>query len=76
MKVLNGLALGLLIVGGVNWGLVGLAKFDLVKLITTGNGTVPTGYSNVLGTIVYGLVAASALYACSFYARSNRELSV
>ncbi len=75
MKVPKAVALGLLIVGGVNWGLVGLANFDLVKLVTTGNGAVLDGYSNIAGKVVYGLVAAAGLYACSFYAQSNRQVT-
>jgi uncharacterized protein len=33
MKALNALAAGLVIVGGLNWGLVALAEFDLVAWI-------------------------------------------
>jgi hypothetical protein len=50
----------LLIVGGLNWGLVGLFGFDLVAAIT---GAGPFGSKNVLGVIVYALVGLAALYA-------------
>ncbi|VVC00284.1 Uncharacterised protein [uncultured archaeon] len=44
----------LTIIGGLNWGLVGIANLDLVKLIF---GTIP-----MLQQIVYILVGLSALY--------------
>ncbi len=54
MKTLNLLTLLIVIVGGVNWGLVGLFDFNLVAAIF-GAGTVVT-------RIVYVLVGLSALY--------------
>jgi len=57
MRYLNLLFLGLVIVGGLNWLLVGLARFDLVAAIT-GN---EFGETNVLSSIVYVLVGISAI---------------
>lgn len=57
MKNLNGLDwlfLILLIIGGLNWGLVGLFGFDLVKTIF--------GDMSVLSRVVYTLVGISAIY--------------
>jgi len=54
MKALNIITLVLLIVGGLNWGLVGLAGFDLVAAIF--------GAMSPLSRIVYGLVGLSALW--------------
>lgn len=54
MKVLNLITLVLLIVGGLNWGLVGLVDLDLVAAIF--------GADTVLSKVVYILVGASALY--------------
>jgi hypothetical protein len=59
MKTLDIVALVLLVVGGLNWGLVALFNFDLVAAITGAGGF---GNKNVLGAIVYGLVGISALY--------------
>ena len=59
MKTLNVIALLLLIVGGLNWGLVALADFDLVALITGAGGF---GQKNVLGAVIYGLVGIAAVY--------------
>ena len=59
MKALDIVAIVLLVVGGLNWGLVALFNFDLVAAIT-GAGTF--GNKNILGVVVYGLVGLSALY--------------
>jgi uncharacterized protein len=58
MKVLNNLALLLLIIGGLNWGLVGLFHFDLVAALFGGQVGPRSGLSN----IVYILVGIAALY--------------
>jgi len=44
----------LLVIGGINWGLVGLFNFDLVDTLL--------GFSPVLVKIVYILVGLSAIY--------------
>ena len=54
MRALNTVTLILLIVGGLNWGLVGLANFDLVAAIF--------GEMSPLSRIVYLLVGLSALW--------------
>ena len=54
MKPLNVITLILLIVGGLNWGLVGLFNFDLV--------TALFGAGSTLARIVYTLVSVSALW--------------
>ena len=61
MKGLNLVALLLVIVGAVNWGLVGLAQFDLVAFIFGGQ-------SAMISRIVYSLVgvAGVALLALHF----------
>ncbi|NLO05650.1 MAG: DUF378 domain-containing protein [candidate division WS1 bacterium] len=64
MRTLNTIVLILLIVGGINWGLVALADFDLVASIF-GDGTI--GQAGVAGTIVYVLVALAAIWAISWF---------
>jgi uncharacterized protein len=59
MKRLNALAAILTIVGGLNWGLVGLFKFDLVAAVF---GGMSFGEVNVASRIVYTLVGLSAAY--------------
>jgi uncharacterized protein len=62
MRKLNALAAILTIVGGLNWGLVGLFKFDLVAAVF---GGMQFGEVNVGSRIVYTLVGLSALYLAS-----------
>ena len=54
MKTLDLVGLVLIVVGGLNWGLVGLAKFDLVA-------TLFGGPEAALARIVYTLVGLAAL---------------
>jgi len=54
MRSINLITLALLIVGGLNWGLVGLFEFDLVAALF--------GEMTLLSRIVYILVALSALW--------------
>jgi uncharacterized protein len=56
VKALNLIALALIIIGGINWGLVGLFQFDLVAAIFGGQDAT-------LARIVYVLVGLAALYA-------------
>ena len=60
--------LTLVIVGAVNWGLIGFFHFDLVAFIF--------GEMSWLSRIIYALVGISGLYACSFFGRigSMREM--
>ena len=58
MKKLDLLAATLLIVGGLNWGLVALAEFDLVAWIFGEE----FGSTNAASRLVYGLVGLAAVY--------------
>jgi uncharacterized membrane protein YuzA (DUF378 family) len=62
MRKLNATAVILTFVGGLNWGLVGLYKFDLVAAVF---GGMRFGEVNVGSRIVYALVGLSALYLLS-----------
>ena len=57
MRYLNSLFLFLVIVGGLNWLLVGVAKIDLVAAIT-GNSF---GETSPLSSAIYILVGISAI---------------
>lgn len=59
MKPLDVIAAVLLVVGGLNWGLVAFANFDLVAAIT---GAGAFGAKNAVGAIIYGLVGLAAVY--------------
>jgi uncharacterized protein len=58
MKKIDIASAALLIVGGLNWGLVAVANFDLVATIFG----LDLGQTNVATRIVYGLVGLAAVY--------------
>ena len=59
MKTLDVIAAVLLVIGGLNWGLVGLAGFDLVAWLA---GAGSFGSRNELAMVVYIAVGLAALY--------------
>jgi uncharacterized protein len=65
VKTLNVVALALIIIGGVNWGLVGLFDFDLVGAIFGTSAAV--GDRNALSRIIYILVGLAALWGIYLY---------
>ena len=66
MKPIDVLAAVLLVIGGLNWGLVGAFQFDLVA-------TLFGGADAVVSRMVYALVGLSAIYqAASLKAIQNR----
>jgi uncharacterized protein len=69
MRKLDLLAAALLIVGGLNWGLVALAEFDLVAWLFGEE----FGATNVASRIVYGLVGVAALYGIASLLSSRSE---
>jgi uncharacterized membrane protein YuzA (DUF378 family) len=58
MKKLDLLAAALVLVGALNWGLVGLAKLDLVATIFG----LDFGETNAATRVVYALVGLAAVY--------------
>jgi len=65
MKLLQQIAQVLLIIGGLNWGLVGLFEYDLVASLF--------GDMSALSRTIYTLVGASALIGASLLFDSKRE---
>ena len=62
------IALILTIVGAINWGLIGLARFDLVAWIFGGQ-------TALFSRIIYGLVGAAGLWCITllFRRRDHQE---
>jgi len=58
VKKLDILAATLVVVGGLNWGLVAVAELDLVATVVG----LEFGQTNAASRLVYGLVGISALY--------------
>ena len=54
MKVIDKIALVLIIIGAINWGLIGLFGFDLVATLF--------GEMSVISRIIYALVGISGLW--------------
>ncbi|HMM05709.1 MAG TPA: DUF378 domain-containing protein [Clostridiales bacterium] len=69
MNVLNKIFLIILIIGGINWGLIGLFQYDLVAALFG-------GAASMISRIIYTLVGISALYCITmlFYRTSDHEL--
>ena len=61
MKGLDYTALTLVIIGAINWGLIGLFRLDLVNLLF--------GNMTWLSRVVYTLVGISGMYLLSLYGR-------
>ena len=62
MTFMKNLALVLIIIGAVNWGLIGFFKYDLVSSIFGGGGAI-------ISRIVFAIVGIAGLYAISFFFR-------
>jgi uncharacterized membrane protein YuzA (DUF378 family) len=58
MKKIDIVSAALLIIGGLNWGLVAVANFDIVAAIFG----LDFGQTNVATRIIYGLVGLAAVY--------------
>lgn len=61
MKTIDYIALVVVIIGAINWGLIGFLGFDLVKAIF--------GDMSILSRIIYAVVGIAGLCALSFFGR-------
>lgn len=62
---MRNLALILVIIGAVNWGLIGFFRYDLVSSIFGGQ-------FEIVSRIIFAIVGIAGIYAISFFFR-NRE---
>lgn len=60
-KIINAITLLIVIVGGVNWALVGIFDFDLVTALY-GNGIHETATSSLTARVAYVLIGLSAVW--------------
>jgi uncharacterized membrane protein YuzA (DUF378 family) len=67
-RLLDGIAAALLIVGGLNWGLVAIAEFDLVAWLFGED----FGTTNAVTRIVYGLVGLAGVYGIAALLRRRQ----
>ena len=61
MKTLDYIALILVAIGAINWGLIGFFSFDLIRMIF--------GDMTMVSRVVYALVGIAGLYSLSFFGR-------
>lgn len=66
--MLDKIALVLLIIGGINWGSIGLFQFDIVAWICGGSG-------NIVARIIYTIVGLAAVWCISFLFRSRSPVN-
>ena len=64
MSVLDKIALALVIIGGLNWGSIGIFQFDLVAWLFGGQAAI-------VSRIIYTLVGIAALWCISLLFREN-----
>jgi uncharacterized membrane protein YuzA (DUF378 family) len=69
MKKIDVIAAVLLVIGGINWGLVGVFHFDLVATIVG----LKFGQTSVLSSAVYLLVGLAALYQAASWKGIQRR---
>ncbi|MDD5071515.1 MAG: DUF378 domain-containing protein [Patescibacteria group bacterium] len=65
LNALDWIALVLAIIGALNWGLVGLFKFDLVAAIF--------GDMSAISRIIYALVGIAAIYVVAIAAKLGKN---
>ena len=63
--MLDKISLVLTIVGGINWGLIGLFQFDLVAWIFGGQDAI-------ISRIIYTIIALAAIWCISLLFQENR----
>jgi uncharacterized membrane protein YuzA (DUF378 family) len=63
MKLLNAVSLILIIIGGLNWGLIGFFQFNLVNSLF--------GEFTMITKIIYCLVGIASLYSISFFIKER-----
>ena len=66
-RPLDWTALTLIIIGAVNWGLIGLFRFDLVA-------TLFGGMESAISRVIYVLVGLAGLYCLSLYMKLDDEV--
>lgn len=64
--MLDKIALTLLIIGGLNWGAIGIFQFDLVAFIGGGQ-------TGIVSRIIYTVVALSAIWCISLLFRDTTQ---
>lgn len=67
MSILDRIALALVVIGGINWGLVGIFRFDLVAWMFGGQAAI-------VSRIIYTLVGIAALWCITLIFRGKESV--
>lgn len=67
MSILDRIALLLTVIGGINWGLVGIFRFDLVAWMFGGQAAI-------VSRIIYTLVGIAALWCITLIFRGRESV--
>lgn len=67
MRGLDVIALILVVIGAINWGLIGFFDFNLVSALF--------GSMTTFSRVIYSLVGIAGLYAISFFGRNNERIA-
>ena len=65
-RPLDWTALTLIIIGAINWGLIGLFRFDLIA-------TLFGGMESILSRVIYVIIGLAGLYCLSLYMKVDDE---
>lgn len=68
MSILDRIALALVVIGGINWGLVGIFRFDLVARICGGQDAI-------VARIIFTLVGIAALWCITLIFRDRDRMT-
>lgn len=68
MKTVDYIVLALIVIGAINWGLIGFLNFDLVRVIF--------GDMSIVSRLVYALVGIGGLYAISYFGRISSSTNM
>lgn len=67
MSILDRIALALVVIGGINWGLVGIFRFDLMAWMFGGQAAI-------VSRIIYTLVGIAALWCITLIFRGRESV--
>lgn len=66
MKILDYIILVLIVIGALNWGLIGLFGFDLIRVVF--------GNMTLFSRVIYTIVGVCGIYALSYFGRIRSEV--
>ncbi len=64
---MKNLVLILVIIGAINWGLIGFFRYDLISSIFGGD-------FEIVSRVIYAIVGMAGIYAISFFFRKNETV--